>query len=55
MLGDYQLGLMFEKMGDTKRAARYYMSASQMTEIGDLTKNMMLEKYEAMISQNPKK
>nr|WP_315205365.1 alpha/beta hydrolase-fold protein [uncultured Flavobacterium sp.] len=55
MLADYELGLMYEKMGDLKKAAKRYQSASQLEEIGDLTKNMMMEKYDDMISQTPKK
>ncbi|MBB1193256.1 alpha/beta hydrolase [Flavobacterium sp. SOK18b] len=55
MLSDYELGLMYEKLGDPKRAAKYYQTASQQEEIGDLTKTMMLEKYEDMTTQIPKK
>lgn len=55
MLADYELGLMYEKMGDPKKAAKRYQSASQLEEIGDLTKNMMMEKYDDMKSQTPKK
>lgn len=55
MLADYELGLMFEKMGDTKRAAKYYQKAGQLESIGDLTKNMMFEKFEEMQSLTTKK
>lgn len=55
MLADYELGLMYEKMGDSKKAAKRYQTASQLEEIGDLTKNMMMEKYDDMTSQTPKK
>lgn len=55
MLGEYELGLMYEKIGDSKRAAKRYQNASQMEEIGDLTKGMMMEKYEDMQSLTPKK
>ena len=55
MLSDYELGLMYEKLGEPKKAAKYYQTASQQEEIGDLTKTMMLEKYEDMITQIPKK
>jgi predicted alpha/beta superfamily hydrolase len=55
MLGDYELGLMFEKMEDFKRAAKRYQTASQLEEVGDLTKNMMMEKYEDMTIKIPKK
>lgn len=45
MLSSYELGLMFEKKGDNKRAARYYQLASQLEPIGNLTKDMMIDKY----------
>jgi hypothetical protein len=35
MLASYQLGLMYEKMGDVKRAASKYQRASQLEEIGN--------------------
>lgn len=55
MLADYELGLMYEKMGDLKKALKSYQKASQLDEIGDLTKDMMMEKYDEMISQTAKK
>lgn len=55
MLASYELGLMYEKMDDPKRAASKYQHASQLEEIGDLTKDMMLNKYEDMKSLTPKK
>lgn len=55
MLASYELGLMYEKMGDSKRAASKYQHASQLEEIGDLTKDMMLNKYEDMKSLTLKK
>ena len=55
MLADYELGLMYEKLGDTKKAAKTYQKASQSDEIGDLTKDMMLEKFDEMQSLTPKK
>lgn len=55
MLASYELGLMYEKMGDSKRAAAKYQNASQLEEIGDLTKDMMFNKYEDMKSLTPKK
>ncbi|MFA9191980.1 alpha/beta hydrolase-fold protein [Flavobacterium sp. FZUC8N2.13] len=50
MLADYELGLMYEKTGDTKKAANKYQRASQLEEIGDLTKEMMYNKYDDMKS-----
>lgn len=55
MLADYELGLMYEKMGDSKKAAKSYQKASQFDEIGDLSKDMMLEKFDEMQSLTPKK
>lgn len=55
MLADYELGLMYEKMDDAKKAAKSYQSASQKDEIGSLTKDMMFEKYDEMRSQIQKK
>lgn len=56
MLAEYELGLMYEKQEDYKKAMKRYQNASQMQEIGALTKTMMLEKYDLMLSKNaPKK
>jgi predicted alpha/beta superfamily hydrolase len=55
MLASYQLGLMYEKMGDVKRAASKYQRASQLEEIGNLTKDMMFDKYDSMNSLTQKK
>jgi predicted alpha/beta superfamily hydrolase len=46
MLADYELGLMFEKNGDNRKALKYYQTAYQKDEIGDLTKDMMLNKVD---------
>jgi predicted alpha/beta superfamily hydrolase len=53
MLSYYYLGLMYEKMGDPKKAAKKYQQASQLDEIADLTQKMMLRKYDEMKSQIP--
>jgi predicted alpha/beta superfamily hydrolase len=55
MLSDYELGLMYEKTGDQKKAAKQYQKASQLDEIGDLTKDMMFQKFDDMQSLTPKK
>lgn len=55
MLADYELGLMYEKTGDTKKAAKSYQTASQLEEIGTLTTDMMYQKYDDMKSLTPKK
>lgn len=51
MLADYEMGLMYEKLGDPKKAAKSYQLASQLEEIGDLTKTMMLDKFDDMKSE----
>ena len=48
MLGEYEMGLMYEKMDDPKRASKKYQNASQMAPIGDLNKDMMYEKIDEM-------
>jgi tetratricopeptide (TPR) repeat protein len=55
MLADYELGLMYEKLGDSKKAAKSYQKATQLEEIGDLTHDMMFEKLDEMQSLTPKK
>lgn len=55
MLANYELGLMYEKMGDSKRAAKYYQRAGQQEAIGDLTVNMMFEKFEEMQNLTPRR
>lgn len=46
MLGDYELALMYEKNGDNKKALKYYQTAYQKDEIGNLTKDMMRNKVD---------
>jgi predicted alpha/beta superfamily hydrolase len=48
MLADYELGQMYEKQGEYKKAAKAYQTGFQKEEIGDLTKDMMLEKADEM-------
>ena len=48
MLADYELGIMFEKKGDPKKARKYFQSAYQKEEIGNLTKNQMLDKMDEL-------
>lgn len=55
MLGDYHLGLMYEKTDDLKKAIKSYQNAFQKEEIGDLTKDMMLNKAEELKSLLPSK
>lgn len=51
MLYDYQMAMMYEKTGDLKRAIKSYQSAFQKEEIGDLTKDMMLDKADELKNQ----
>lgn len=51
MLGDYQMAMFYEKTGDIKNAAKYYQSAFQMQPIGNLTKDMMLDKATELRAQ----
>ena len=55
MLAEYELGLMYEKLEDFKKAAKRYQNASQLEEIGDLSKTMMTNKYEDMMAKTLKK
>lgn len=48
MLADYHMGMMYEKMGEYKKAAKSYQAGFQKEEIGDLTKDMMLEKADEL-------
>jgi len=51
MLGTYHRGLYFEKIGQFKRAAKEYQNAYTKAEIGDLTKNYILDRAEALKSK----
>ena len=48
MLSDYHMGMMFEKTGEIKKAVKAYQSAFQKEEIGDLTKDIMLNKADEL-------
>lgn len=48
MLADYHKGMMYERMGETNKAIKAYMSGFQREEIGDLTKDLMVERAEAL-------
>jgi predicted alpha/beta superfamily hydrolase len=48
MLSDYHLAMMYEKTGDLKKAVKTYQNAFQKEEIGDLTKDMMLNKADEL-------
>lgn len=55
MLADYHLAQMHEKKGDNARAVKSYMKAYQMQEIGDLTKDMMINRADDLKASLPKK
>lgn len=48
MLADYEMGMFYEHTLDYKKASKAYMNGFSKNEIGDLTKDMMLEKADAM-------
>ncbi len=51
MLSDYHMAMMYEKTGDLKKAVKTYQNAFQKEEIGDLTKDMMLDKADELKKQ----
>jgi predicted alpha/beta superfamily hydrolase len=51
MLADYHMAMMYEKTGEIKKAAKAYQIAFQKEEIGDLTKDMMLDKADELKNQ----
>jgi predicted alpha/beta superfamily hydrolase len=48
MLADYEMGQMYDKKGETSKAVKSYMMAYQREEIGDLTKDMMIERADEL-------
>lgn len=55
MLADYFLAQQFENKGEDKQAMKYYLNAYQNAAIGDLTKEMMMEKVDEIKMKIPKK
>lgn len=55
MLADYHMAQMYEKKGDNARAVKSYMKAFQMQEIGDLTKDMMINRADELKASLQKK
>ena len=55
MLAEYEMGQMYEKMEENSKALKSYMAAYQREEIGDLTKDMLLDKMEELKAKLPKK
>jgi predicted alpha/beta superfamily hydrolase len=48
LLGNYYLARFYEEAGDSKKAMRAYQTAFSLDEIGGLTKDLMLEKADAI-------
>lgn len=55
MLYDYHMGMFNEKTGEVKKAIKFYQNAFMKEEIGDLTKDMMMNKAEDLKKLMPKK
>lgn len=55
MLYDYHMGMYWEKRNELKKALKFYQNAFIKEEIGDLTKDMMLNKAEDLKALMPKK
>jgi uncharacterized protein len=55
MLADYEMAQMYEKKGDNARAVKSYLAAFQKEEIGDLTKDMMIDRADVLKASLPKK
>lgn len=51
MLADYFLAQQFENKQEDSRALKYYISAFQQEEIGDLSKTLMMDKADAIKSR----
>ena len=51
MLGEYYMAQYYEHKDDIKRAVKSYLTAFQMEEIGDYTKQMMMDKSESFRDQ----
>jgi uncharacterized protein len=55
MLYDYHMGMYYEKKGEMKKALKNYQNAFVKEEIGDLTKDMLMNKAEDIKMKLPKK
>ncbi len=51
MLGEYYMARYYEANEDYKRASKSYQDCFTMQEIGDLTKQIMLDKADEMRAQ----
>jgi predicted alpha/beta superfamily hydrolase len=50
LIGEYYTALYYEKTGDIKRAIKTYINSYAFNEIGDITKDFMLERAEILKS-----
>lgn len=55
MLPDYHMAMYYEKTNNLKKAVQFYQNAFMKEPIGDLTKDMMLNKAEDLKRKLPKK
>lgn len=55
MLADYHMAQMYEKTGDNKKAIKAYQISFQKEEIGDLTKDMMLDRSDNLKKSSAQK
>lgn len=55
MLYDYHMGMYWEKRNEFKKAMKFYQNSFVKKEIGELTKDFMMNKAEDLKSKMPKK
>jgi uncharacterized protein len=55
MLYDYHMGMYWEKRGEIKKAMKFYQNSFLKQEIGDITKDFMMNKAEDLKKLLPKK
>ena len=55
MLADYEMAQMYEKKGEIAKAVKTCMRAYQLEEVGDLTKEMMINRADELKATLPKK
>ncbi|WP_258928573.1 hypothetical protein [Flavobacterium davisii] len=55
MLYEYHMGMYWEKRGEIKRALKFYQDSFNKTEIGDITRDFMMNKAEELKAKLPKK
>ena len=55
MLPDYHMGMYYEKRNEYKKAVKFYQNSFMKEPIGDLTKDLMMNKAEDLKKFLPKK